>query len=187
MNKKILGIDLSILAILIVLVALGIWWFIANKNNDTQTSDTQTTQDQQISDTSITPATETANGQATDQSTPTPVMTNNSTTTKPATSSKVSFVAKGVGYDETLTKFRDNKFIFQFSDCKTSPPAGTLTMKVGNQFALQNVGEDARNFNVSDKEIELPANGYTVVQVNEVGQTVITCAQGGKAWINVQK
>ncbi|HYF05286.1 MAG TPA: hypothetical protein VEA59_03885 [Patescibacteria group bacterium] len=106
-------------------------------------------------------------------------------TTKPAPRKPV-VVTKAV-YDSTITSYRDSGYIFQFSECKLLPRKGTLQIKQGNKFAVQNVGKVAHVITVWNQKITLPPTGYVVLTASTLGQATVACQGGEKATFNVVK
>ena len=75
---------------------------------------------------------------------------------------------------------------FQFLNCHGTP--GTMTLKVGSKFLLDNRDAKPRTIAVGKTVYKLGANGFAVATASMVAGTYnITCDGGGAATLKVQK
>ncbi len=127
-------------------------------------------------------------------STQTPEPTSTSTPTikkttapKPKTSTtpKPSSLQAVETYQEALKIYSTSGFRFQFSNCQASP--GSLIMKIGAKFMLDNRDAVTRAIGVGTKTYNIGAYGFTVATApSQTGTHYITCNGGGTATISVQ-
>ncbi|MDO8557854.1 MAG: hypothetical protein Q7S09_01525 [bacterium] len=110
-----------------------------------------------------------------------------SSTAKPKTSAipNPSVPAAIETYQDALGVYSASGFRFQFSNCQASP--GSLVMKVGAKFMLDNRDVVARTIGVSSKIYNIGAYGFAIATAPvQTGTHYITCNGGGTATISVQ-
>lgn len=96
-----------------------------------------------------------------------------------------SAAANTKNYENLLADYRDSGYYIQFATCQARP--GSLNMKKGTKFMLDNRGDQARTIKFAGNTYHIPAYGYAVVTANEVGSFRLTCDGGGSADLKVQE
>ncbi|MBI5134933.1 hypothetical protein HZA86_01710 [Candidatus Uhrbacteria bacterium] len=90
-------------------------------------------------------------------------------------------------YQDALDKYGDNGtgYMFQFSNCSGNP--GSLTMKVGAPFLIDNRDAQEHSFVISGIGFGQNIDGYdfAVWRATKVGTYMITCDGGGAAEMKV--
>lgn len=87
-------------------------------------------------------------------------------------------------YPKKGLPYIESGFRFQFSDCHGLP--GSLTVKRGKYFLLDNRDSKAITIAVAGQSYKIAAYGAAVAAVSKVGTHQITCNGGGAASITVQ-
>jgi|GEM_PF-1919487 len=85
-------------------------------------------------------------------------------------------------YEEAIEAYAGLRF--QFTACRGTP--GSLTVKNGSTFLLDNRDASGHTIVVGTKSYWLGAYGWKIVTASEEGTLNITCDGGGSASINVQ-
>jgi hypothetical protein len=98
--------------------------------------------------------------------------------TKPAASASTN-------YEKALNEYRAKGAYFQFVNCAGNP--GTLTLKRGTVFMLDNRDSKAHTIKVGKLSYKLAGYGYKLVNPQTLGLNQITCDGGGAAVVNVQR
>lgn len=115
------------------------------------------------------------------------------TTTDAAQASKTSTSKKTtktnttvLTYAEALNIYKGSGYFFQFVNCHGSP--GSLTMKVGTKFMIDNRDSVARTIVIQGAtSYKVPAYNFTIaIAPQNPGLYYITCNGGGAARITVQ-
>ncbi len=146
---------------LTVAVIIGL---IATSGN--KPASTQTTPQTALTETSpTTPST----------TTPTTTPTKTPTTSAPATTPT---------YSQLVDSFKASGFRYQFSNCSGTP--GSLTMKLGTKYMLDNRDPAKHIIKVGKLSYTIGAYGYTIATASVVGTQNITCDGKGAATLIVQ-
>ncbi len=88
-------------------------------------------------------------------------------------------------YEKALNEYRSKGAYFQFVNCAGNP--GTLTLKRGTVFMLDNRDNEPHKIKIGTVTYNLPAYGYKLVNPQKLGVNQITCDGGGAAAVNVQR
>lgn len=102
-------------------------------------------------------------------------------TTKPKT---ISPGAATPEYVAALNTYRNSGYYFQLSNCGANP--GSLTMKRGTKFMIDNRDAKAHRIAIGSKTITVQGYGYAIVTADKIGTNQITCDGGGAGLLNVQ-
>jgi len=105
------------------------------------------------------------------------------TVTAKTTKTTATSLSAAPTYLKTLNVYRTSGYYFQFVNCSGSP--GSLLMKKGVKFMMDNRDKKAHKFVVMGKTYLLGAYGYTIVTADKIGKHFITCDGGGAAQITV--
>ena len=105
------------------------------------------------------------------------------TTTKTSTKAPLSVTQK---YLDAVKVYKNTGYYFQFLNCHASP--GTLTMKAGRKFMLDNKDNATRSIKiVGGQSFRITAYNYAIATVpSKEGIYYITCDGGGSAQLKVQ-
>ncbi len=88
-------------------------------------------------------------------------------------------------YPTKALPYIENGYRFQFSGCHGTP--GSLVVKVGKYFLLDNRDAKAHTIAVAGQSYSVGAYGAAVAAVWKAGTYNITCDGGGAASLTVQK
>jgi hypothetical protein len=88
-------------------------------------------------------------------------------------------------YEKALNEYRSKGAYFQFVNCAGNP--GTLTLKRGTVFMLDNRDNKAHTIKVGKTAYYITAYGYKLANPQTLGVNQITCDGGGAASVNVQR
>ena len=116
-------------------------------------------------------------GEVTDDEETTPTTT--PTTRRPTTTTPTAMT-----YDEVYNLYRNLGLRFQFLDCHGSP--GSLTMKVGTKFMLDNRDVATHIIMVGSTKYTIGGQNYAIATASTLGTHNITCDGGGAAEVRVQ-
>lgn len=159
---------LVILVILLFIVGYFVWGKkaaqpVVQEQNSTTTAFTSSTEDVVSSTTST--------------------ETTKKTTTKTTAKAPLSVTQK---YLDALKVYKNAGYYFQFLNCHASP--GTLTMKAGRKFMLDNKDNITRSIKiVGGQSFRITAYNYAIATApSKEGVYYITCDGGGSAQIKVQ-
>jgi hypothetical protein len=155
MNKK----DLTILIVIgVIFVGLMSYVFI-NKNGVSKPSPSSTSTEQVVSTTPQRIPTSTS-------ATSTKVNKNNSKTTSSPGAATPEYMA-------ALNTYRNSGYYFQLSNCSANP--GSLTMKKGSRFMIDNRDNKAHRVTIGSKVITIQGYGFAIVNADKIGTNNITC------------
>jgi len=87
-------------------------------------------------------------------------------------------------YPKKGLPYIESGYRFQFTDCHGSP--GSLTVKRGKYFLLDNRDEEAAKISVAGQSYQVGPYGAAVAAVWKVGEHNITCNGGGAATLIVE-
>lgn len=73
---------------------------------------------------------------------------------------------------------------FQFANCSGNP--GSLTMKLGTKFMIDNRDNSSHKIAIGTNVYKLGAYDFAIVNIQKVGDFVITCDGGGAAHVLIQ-
>ncbi len=104
-------------------------------------------------------------------------VTTKKTTITPTTLSATS------AYLKAANIYKTSGYYFQFVNCHGTP--GSLVIKKGAKFMMDNRDNKIRKIAVMGKTYSLNAYNYTIVTADKVGKHYITCDGGGAAQITV--
>lgn len=104
-------------------------------------------------------------------------------TVKTETGTTITVATKD--YGAAVGVYGKSGYRFQFSNCSGNP--GTLTMKVGTKFMIDNRDNISHKISIGTKSYQLAAYDYAIVTIQKVGKFNITCDGGGSASVWVQK
>jgi hypothetical protein len=92
-----------------------------------------------------------------------------------------------LSYEEALSIYKYSGYLMQFTDCKAKP--GSLTMKGGNNFMIDNRDAQARKIVIqSYGDISIGAYGFTIISAPaKEGAYTLMCDGVLSANINVTK
>ena len=108
----------------------------------------------------------------------------NAASTTPAAADTTTTAPKALTYEAALELY--GGYRFQFLNCHGTP--GTMTLKVGSKFLLDNRDAKPRTIAVGKAVYKLAANGFAVATASTVAGTYnITCDGGGAATLKVQR
>ncbi len=88
-------------------------------------------------------------------------------------------------YEKALNDYRSRGAYFQFVNCAGNP--GSLTLKRGTVFMLDNRDSKAHKIKVGTVTYTVGGYGYKLVNPQTLGLNHITCDGGGAAAVNVQR
>ncbi len=88
-------------------------------------------------------------------------------------------------YEKALNDYRSRGAYFQFVNCAGNP--GSLTLKRGTVFMLDNRDSKAHKIKVGSVTYNVAGYGYKLVNPQTLGLNHITCDGGGAAAVNVQR
>ena len=88
-------------------------------------------------------------------------------------------------YPKKGLPYVESGYRFQFTDCHGSP--GSLTVKSGKYFLLDNRDEKAITIGVAGQSYKIGPYGAAIAAVWKVGDHNITCNGGGAATLHVEK
>jgi len=86
-------------------------------------------------------------------------------------------------YLKAANIYKTSGYYFQFVNCHGTP--GSLVIKKGAKFMMDNRDNKIRKISVMGKTYSLNAYNYTIVTADKVGKHYITCDGGGAAQITV--
>ncbi|TAN33050.1 hypothetical protein EPN28_03560 [Patescibacteria group bacterium] len=89
-----------------------------------------------------------------------------------------------LSYTKALSIYRKSGYYYQFYKCKGTP--GSLTMKKGKQFMLDNRDAKAHTVAFGKQSYYVPKYGFAIATAKYVGKFFITCDGGGAAQILVE-
>lgn len=87
-------------------------------------------------------------------------------------------------FDEAYQTYAASGFRFEFASCRGRP--GSISMKKGTKFMLDNRDNAAHKFVVGSKTYNIGAYGFAIATASDVGTYNITCDGGGAAQLVVQ-
>ena len=102
-------------------------------------------------------------------------------TTKVATKINTTTV-ETEDYGEAITTY---DYRFQFANCSGNP--GSLTMKLGTKFMIDNRDNASHQISIGTNIYKLEAYDFAIVNIQKVGDFIITCDGGGAAHALIQK
>ena len=102
-------------------------------------------------------------------------------TTKVATKINTTTV-ETEDYGEAVTT---HDYRFQFVNCSGNP--GSLTMKLGTKFMIDNRDNASHQISIGTNIYKLEAYDFAIVNIQKVGDFIITCDGGGAAHALIQK
>lgn len=109
--------------------------------------------------------------------------TNAAANTPPSTTGAPKAAAPAaMTYDEAVQTYGSMRF--QFLNCRGTP--GSMTLKKGTSYLLDNRDDKAHTIAVGTKSYKLGAYGFTVIKATDTGTLNITCDGGGAANLIVQ-
>lgn len=159
-----------------IIIAILVGGYFFSKRGDTPDSETfdrpspSATSTESLSSTSPTSAPAATKKPAAKKATPTP---------KPST------LQAAETYQDALAVYGASGYRFQFSSCNASP--GSLTMKIGQKFMLDNRDATPRTVKAGSQQYNLGAYGFVIASAPAItGTHYITCDGGGTATILVQ-
>jgi hypothetical protein len=89
-------------------------------------------------------------------------------------------------YTDALKIYGKNGYRFQFVNCSGIP--GTINIKTGVKFMIDNRDGEKHQIGIGTQKFELPAYGFAVLSVQKAGNLSISCdGGGGAARLNVEK
>jgi hypothetical protein len=88
-------------------------------------------------------------------------------------------------YTAALNTYRNLGYYFQFSNCSATP--GTLTVKKGAKFMIDNRDAKTHRITVGSRTITVAGYGFYVLSAEKIGTNQITCDGGGAGVLTVQK
>jgi hypothetical protein len=114
--------------------------------------------------------------------------TASSTDSTPTSTPKAATPAqKSLAYTQAINTYQ---YRIQFSDCRgtvgNSTNVGTLSIKKGTKFLLDNRDPEAHTIAFKGQSYKIPAYGYVVATATTVGEYPVTCDGGGAAVLKVQ-
>lgn len=84
-------------------------------------------------------------------------------------------------YGEAVAKY---DYRFQFVNCSGNP--GSLTMKLGVKFMIDNRDNSSHQIAIGTNIYKLEAYDFAIVNIQKVGDFIITCDGGGAAHVLIQ-
>lgn len=87
-------------------------------------------------------------------------------------------------FEEAYQTYAVSGFRFEFADCHGRP--GSISMKKGTKFMLDNRDNEAHRFVVGSKTYNIGPYGFAIATATDVGTYNITCDGGGAAQVVVQ-
>lgn len=88
-------------------------------------------------------------------------------------------------YGTALGIYGKSGYRFQFSSCSGNP--GSLTMKLGTKFMIDNRDDKSHQIAIGSQSYKLGAYDFAIISIKKVGSFNITCDGGGAAQVSVQK
>ena len=88
------------------------------------------------------------------------------------------------GYTAALNLYEKSGARFQFANCSGNP--GSLSIKLGAKFMIDNRDNASHKIAIGAKIYQLSAYNYAIVTVQKAGSFNITCDGGGAARVEVQ-
>lgn len=88
------------------------------------------------------------------------------------------------GYVDALNIYGKSGYRFEFFNCSGIP--GSLNIKRGTKFMIDNRDNESHQIGIGTKTYHLGAYSFAVVSVPTVGSANITCDGGGAAHVNVE-
>lgn len=168
MNKK----NIILLAVVIPLIVLGSGYAIWNLNKQTNLND----------DTSSFIAGLPITDEGSDEMAVSAIIGQGMITVKTKTGTTT---VETKSYGDAINIYRTSGYRFQFSNCSGSP--GTLTMKIGTKFMIDNRDNKSHQIGIGTKTYKLEAYDFAIVSIQKIGTFNITCDGGGAANVWVQK
>lgn len=87
-------------------------------------------------------------------------------------------------FEEAYQTYAVSGFRFEFAECHGRP--GSISMKKGTKFMLDNRDNEAHKFVVGSKTYNIGPYGFAIATATDVGTYNITCDGGGAAQVVVQ-
>ena len=106
------------------------------------------------------------------------------TATTPSTKPSQSLKSSELTYDQAIQIYGKSGYRIQLVKCHGTP--GTLVIKKGSKFMLDNRDGVWHNVTVGKQKFRVSGWGFIIVTASEVGNVSITCDGGGAATLNVQ-
>ncbi len=91
---------------------------------------------------------------------------------------------KAKNLPDVVEQYAASGYRFQFSECRGTP--GSLVVKKGKSYLLDNRDNAAHTFKVEGKTYRVGAYGYAIATARGIGTHMITCDGGGAAQVVVQ-
>jgi len=88
-------------------------------------------------------------------------------------------------YIAALGIYEKSGYRFQFSNCSGNP--GSLDIKLGTKFMIDNRDNESHEIVIDTKKYQLAAYDFAIVSVQKAGSVNITCDGGGAAHVQVEK
>ena len=88
-------------------------------------------------------------------------------------------------FEQALEIYSANGYRFEFASCHGRP--GSLSMKVGTKFMLDNRDPLAHTFVAGSSTYHIGPYGFAIATAKDLGTYNITCDGGGAAQVVVQK
>ncbi len=87
-------------------------------------------------------------------------------------------------YMDALSTYGTKGLRFQFARCSGNP--GSLNIKKGVKFMLDNRDSQAHKIGIGSQKYQLQGYDFAVVSITKVGSYIITCDGGGSAQVGVE-
>lgn len=116
---------------------------------------------------------------------PSPTTPDETPAAEPAPTTPAKPGSASSNYEKALNEYRAKGAYFQFVNCAGNP--GSLTLKRGTVFMLDNRDNKAHTIKVGKVAYSVAAYGYKLVNPQTLGVNQITCDGGGAATVNVQR
>jgi hypothetical protein len=88
-------------------------------------------------------------------------------------------------YGDALETYGTSGYRFQFSNCSGNP--GTLTMKIGTKFMIDNRDSIGHQINIGTKAYKLAAYDFAILSIQKIGTFNIICDGRIAANVWIQK
>ncbi len=87
-------------------------------------------------------------------------------------------------YGTALNIYGKSGYRFQFSQCSGSP--GSLIMKLGTKFMIDNRDDKSHQIGIGTQSYKLAAYDFAIISIKKIGSYNITCDGGGAARVDVR-
>lgn len=87
-------------------------------------------------------------------------------------------------YGIAIGVYGKSGYRFQFSNCSGNP--GSLIMKLGTKFMIDNRDDKSHQIGIGTQSYKLGAYDFAIISIKKIGSFNITCDGGGAAHIDIR-